>query len=241
MKYTIYQINMDRDYNNFAFEHFGNLKLLKGTNAIDSSIYDKVYEGEIENASLEDLYYRFNREIPPDYAGRSMSVSDVIEFDNNGYKTFHYCDSLGFKDIEFDPALTGSVQKEKIKVILCEPGKMARVAEIGTELRDLQRAVGGTIETYYPFEEEVCIVCNDEGKYNGMRPCRAIYGDDKKLMDLVFGPFFICDCSTDSFASLSQKQLERFEKQFKNPEHFFRENGEIKAIPYVPNKDKEAR
>ena len=55
---------------------------------------------------------------------------------------------------------------EKIKVIVCEPGKMARVAEIGTGLEDLQRAVGGgLIETYYPFEDAVCIVCNDEGKY----------------------------------------------------------------------------
>lgn len=78
----------------------------------------------------------------------------------------------------------------------------------------MQRALGGTIETYYPFEEEVCIFCNDEGKYNGMSPCRAIYGDDKKLMDLVFGPFFICYCSTDRFASLSKEELERFEKEF---------------------------
>ena len=64
---------------------------------------------------------------------------------------------------------------EKIKVVLVEPGKLARVAEIGTELEDLQRAVQGLIETYYPFEEEVCIVCNDEGKINGMKLNRAIY------------------------------------------------------------------
>lgn len=48
--------------------------------------------------------------------------------------------------------------------------------EIGTELSDLQRVVGGLIEPYYPFEEQVCIVCNDEGKYNGMRPVEPFTG-----------------------------------------------------------------
>ena len=54
-------------------------------------------------------------------------------------------------------------KKDTIRVVLCEPGRLARTVEIGTELADLQKAVGGgLIETYYPFEEEVCIVCNDE-------------------------------------------------------------------------------
>ena len=63
----------------------------------------------------------------------------------------------------FDPDMTEPLKEKKIKVVLCEPGKVARVAEIGTELSDLQRVVGGLIEPYYPFEEQVCIVCNDEG------------------------------------------------------------------------------
>ena len=33
-----------------------------------------------------------------------------------------------------------------INVVLVEPGKEARAAEIGTELRDLQEIVGGNIE-----------------------------------------------------------------------------------------------
>lgn len=82
-------------------------------------------------------------------------------------------------------------------------------------------------------------VCNDEGKYNGMRPCRAIYGEDREMMDIIFGPFFICDCSTPYFGSLNKEQLERYKKQFQNPEHFFRVGGEIKAVPYKPEKDHE--
>ena len=127
--------------------------------------------------------------------------------------------------------------KEKIKVIYCEPGRTARVAEIGTELEELQKAVGGWIETYYPFEEEVCIVCNDEGKFNGMRPCRAVYGDYHKIQDIIFGPFFICDCSGENFGSLNAEQLDRYGHMFECPEHYTKVGGEIQAIPYVPSKD----
>ena len=77
--------------------------------------------------------------------------------------------------MDFDPDMTEPLKEKKIKVVLCEPGKIARVAEIGTELSDLQRVVGGLIEPYYPFEEQVCIVCNDEGSYNGMMSQPFLY------------------------------------------------------------------
>ena len=87
--------------------------------------------------------------------------------------------------------------------------------------------------------EEVCIVCNDEGKFNGMRPCRAVYGEDGKMMDIIFGPFFICDCSGENFASLSDEQLERYANQFRYPEHFLRIDGELKAVRYDPTRDRD--
>ena len=49
-------------------------------------------------------------------------------------------------------------EEKKIKVVLLEPGKLARTAEIGTSIEDLQNAVDGLIEPFYPFEEQVCIV-----------------------------------------------------------------------------------
>ena len=55
-------------------------------------------------------------------------------------------------------------EEKKIKVVLLEPGKLARTAEIGTSLEDLQKIVDGLIEAYYPFEER---------RYGGfhLRPC----------------------------------------------------------------------
>lgn len=48
-------------------------------------------------------------------------------------------------------------EEKKIKVVLLEPGKLARTAEIGTSIEDLQNAVDGLIEPFYPFEEQVCM------------------------------------------------------------------------------------
>ena len=67
---------------------------------------------------------------------------------------------------------------EKIKVVLLEPGKLARVTEIDASLAGMQKTVGGLIEPFYPFEEQVCIVCNEESKINGMRPNRSVKNDD---------------------------------------------------------------
>ena len=183
MNIAIYQIDPDRDENNVAFLNYENLERFQGSAALRSEIYDKVFEGEVECGTLEEVYQMFNLDHPDGYRGRSLSVSDVVEVVGEEKSTFHFCDSIGFREVDFDPDMTEPLKEKKIKVVLCEPGKVARVAEIGTELSDLQRVVGGLIEPYYPFEEQVCIVCNDEGKYNGMRPCRAIYGEGREMMD----------------------------------------------------------
>lgn len=130
-------------------------------------------------------------------------------------------------------------EERKIKVVLLEPGKIARAAEIEASLENMQRIVGGYIEAYYPFEEQVCIVCNDEGKINGMALNRAVYGDRKEMLDIIAGPAFICDCRGEDFGSLSDEQTARFVKQFKYPERFFRTGDDIKAIPFNPQKGHE--
>lgn len=72
-----------------------------------------------------------------------------------------FISAMGFKEIPFQPELANDVvQVPTIRVVLVEPGKLARIAQIGTTLEAMQQAVGGDIEAYSPFEEQVCIVCN---------------------------------------------------------------------------------
>ena len=238
MDITIYQIDPDRDHLLVMFEDFERMASRYGKEEVDASIYGKTFEGKIDADGLEDVYRIFNVEKPEDYRGRSMSISDVVAVRNPGEETkYYFCDAIGFRQIDFDESQAAEIYKAKIKVVLCEPGRMAKYVTIGTDLEDLQKIVGGFIETYYPFEEEVCIVCNDEGKFNGMRPNRAVYDDDHNIQDIIFGPFFICDCSGPNFGSLTDQQLDYYGHLFGSPEHFVRHNGKIVGIPYMPSQD----
>ena len=125
-------------------------------------------------------------------------------------------------------------EENKMRVVYVEPGRIARKTEIGTDLADLQAAVGGWIEAYYPFEEEVCIVCDEEGKFDGSFPNRAVRDEDGKIMDIIFGPFFICGCSGEEFGSLTDEQIKRYTEMFRLPERFVRVDGEMAAIKFDP-------
>lgn len=55
-----------------------------------------------------------------------------------------------------------------MKVLKVCPGKRPYCIEIESGLSSLQQQVGGFIETVYPFEEPVAVICNEEGKINGL-------------------------------------------------------------------------
>ena len=122
--------------------------------------------------------------------------------------------------------------EKKIKVVLLEPGKLARAVEIDASLAGMQKTVGGLIEPFYPFEEQVCIVCNEESKINGMRPNRSVKNDEGVMVDFIFGPAFICDCRGENLDSLSDEQIDRYGRMFRYPEHLARVNGTLFGIPY---------
>ena len=238
MKIKIYQIDRDKDNGSLSFLNYENTVKRTG-GRIRSEIYRKVFDGDVECSGLEDVYAMFNENHPESFTGHSLSVSDIVEIENSGTveKGYYFCDSFGFKNIDFEPSLARESKKEQITVVICEPGKLARVANIGTELKDLQAVVGGNIETFYPYEEQVCIVCDDEGKICGKPLNRAIYNEDGTIMDIMAGTFFICDCSKPSFGSLSKEQQQKFVNQFKYPESFFRINEEIKAVKCKPERN----
>ena len=71
--------------------------------------------------------------------------------------------------------------EEKISVVLVEPNKYPEVVEIEDTLEAMQKIVGGYIEQYMPFDDEVAIICNDEGKLNGLPLNRAIYSEPENV------------------------------------------------------------
>lgn len=123
------------------------------------------------------------------------------------------------------------MERNMIRVVLLEPQKEARIAEIGSSLQSMQSVVGGLIEAVYPFEEQVCIVCNEEGKLQGLPLNRALRDSDGHIYDIVAGTAFLCDCSGEDFGSLTDAQVAKYLALFKHPEAFVSVNGCIVAIP----------
>ena len=239
MKINIYQINRDRDPQRLKFLGLDAVRKVLRSAEPDCAVYDKVYSGNVKCRNLEDVFVFFNSGKPEGFWGHSLSVSDVVEVEDAASITpgFYFCDSIGFKEIPFQPEQTVNVTvpQNTIQVVLVEPGKLARIAEVGTTLDAMQRTVGGSIEAYYPFEEQVCIVCNDEGKINGLPLNRAIRDEEThEIVDAIAGTFFICDCSGESFGSLSSEQQKRYLEKYRLPERFFRSRDGIESVPYKP-------
>ena len=123
------------------------------------------------------------------------------------------------------------MDRNMIRVVLLEPEKEARVVEINPSLQSMQSVVGGLIEAVYPFEEQVCIVCNEEGKLQGLPLNRALRDADGHIYDIIAGTAFLCDCSGEDFGSLTDAQVAKYLALFKHPEAFVSVNGCIVAIP----------
>ena len=185
-EFSIYQINVDRDTANVCFIGMESLEKIKGTKEVNAAAYDRVYDGKMDCISLENIYQKFNVDHPADYKGRSLSVSDVVEIRESDTLNpgFYFVDSIGFKSISFDKSLCKEPVKAsdgKLSVLLVEPNKYPKMIEIDDTLEAMQAMVGGDIEEYMPFEDEVAIVCHEEGKLIGLPPNRAIYAEPETV------------------------------------------------------------
>lgn len=132
--------------------------------------------------------------------------------------------------------------KEKISVIFVEPNKYPKMIEIEDMLEAMQEIVGGYIEEYMPFEDEVAIVCNEEGKVNGLPLNRAVYGKDKEILDIIAGKFFIAyaPAEAENFQNMPKELADKYLKEFKYPERFYHTENGIEVKAYKPvSKDME--
>lgn len=104
-----------------------------------------------------------------------------------------------------------------MKVLVIEPGKAPVVREIGGNLKSMQAVVGGFIQAYYPWMEEVAVICNDEGKINGLPLNRPIFSERGELLDIIAGTFFVCGAPVDSgkFTDLPEDLIEHYTRMFR--------------------------
>ena len=82
----------------------------------------------------------------------------------------------------------------------------------------------------------VALICNEEGKLNGLPLNRALWDEDGNLYDIISGTFFLCAAPPDAenFQSLSEEQLLYYEERFRCPEMFLKVNGKLVCLPISP-------
>ena len=120
---------------------------------------------------------------------------------------------------------------DKMSVLLVSPEQYPKQVEIGTGLESLQAAVGGDIEAIYPFDDDVALVMNEEGKLNGLALNRCLYTEDGDIYDVIAGDFLIVGLAEESFGSLTPEQMAHYEEAFHQPEMFVKMGRSIMALP----------
>ena len=111
-RFRVYQMELEHgETRAFAF---GGIDALHkaGFQQPPAAEYTLVYDGELicpvgqdERDILERIFARYNQAFPPDYRGRSIAPSDVLELYDESERRYFYCDMAGFPQVKFSPAL----------------------------------------------------------------------------------------------------------------------------------------
>ena len=101
---------------------------------------------------------------------------------------------------------------------MVEPGREPRIVRLDNSLESLQAAVSigadyrGLIEII-SLSDEVCILCNEEGKLIGLEPNRRLWSD------VLCGVFYVTGQDKEgNLCSLSAKDREHYKEFFAIPE-----------------------
>ena len=101
--------------------------------------------------------------------------------------------------------------KNRIRCLLVKPYELPEEIEIKNTLEAKQKIVEGDIEcVYLQNNDNVVLICNEEGKINGMKLNRDIG------YDIIAGPFLIVgdDYENGAFKSLTDKQILKYKMLF---------------------------
>lgn len=105
-------------------------------------------------------------------------------------------------------------KKDSIRVVIVEPMKEPRIAMIDNTYETHRDLVGGIIQTVHIFNDNACVVCNDEGKLMNLPPNRYIRDDRGVPCDVLCGTFFVVGTQDDDFSSLTEKQAAQYKNMY---------------------------
>jgi len=221
----------DEYLSEYSFKHSTLGDILMAIEEIDLS--EEQYKSLLDKSdSLNTIYEKWLKT----ESGYMDSIRDCIrsvvteEMENE--KSENQLNERIFDNLDFKLGMNNQsdLSGSKISVLVVEPGKEPYTKEISDSLESLQSEVGGYIETVYPFDEPVAIICNEEGKIQGLPLNRALRDDDGNMFDIVAGTMLIVGLGDENFDSLSPELSKQFSELFKEPESFFFYKDELMAI-----------
>ena len=114
--------------------------------------------------------------------------------------------------------MKGDGEMKTLRVLVVEPNKVPMVEMIEDTLAAKQELVGGYIEMTTPpmHTDDAVIICNEEGKIQGLPFNRMLTLENGIPYDIIAGTFFVIRAPEDSedFASLTDEQIETYSKMY---------------------------
>ena len=107
-----------------------------------------------------------------------------------------------------------------MRVLFIPCGKKPEIREIDGSLKSMQELVGGLIEDVSWGDEEMALICNDEGLLLGLPPNRSIRWEETGGCAIIHGDFFLCGVDGENYTSLSPELIGFYERRFHYPEIF---------------------
>lgn len=213
-----------------------------------SMLVDKMIEEATENTSngswviyFDEIEENYGLVVKEDNGIGAMVVEELenreelaeLEIGDECFDMMFYIEHCIMPKDKIDPLKDMRTEEDNkmdniektIKVLKIEPQKMPYEKEIENDLEGIQGEVEGLFECIY-LDDNCIMICNEEGKINGMELNRRVG------KDIIAGPFFIAGDSEDGeFISLTKEQIERYTKEFGKIQEFTGEEPE--AEPWM--------
>lgn len=99
-----------------------------------------------------------------------------------------------------------------MRIYYCPQGRKGKFCDIEDSLKEMQKLVGGYIETL-TVAPDLVVVCNEEGKLRGLKPNRWCKGD------VICGNFFICGIRDGEMCNFDKKYDDVIRACYEEPQY----------------------
>jgi len=102
---------------------------------------------------------------------------------------------------------------QEINVLVVEPGKAPRPAQVTNTMEAFAETVGGSVEAGCYLPQRVMMICQENGVKRGLPVNRVNPATGEKIV----GTFLLCGFEDNSFISLTAAQQAEFQRLFADP------------------------